>query len=73
MRRGQGKNPMVLVVNNVHMIADNQEGQDLLEMLQQRAEKWAANDLVVTGKLLFRSNPMSNTMSMLTGKCESDE
>lgn len=47
MRKARGK-PLVLIVNNIHLIRDEPNGQNLLEILQQRAEIWAANDLVTT-------------------------
>lgn len=50
MRKSRGK-PLILIVNNIHLIRDEANGQNLLELLQQRAEIWAANDLVTTGKL----------------------
>ena len=48
-RRQRGSSPLVLIINSSHMIRDDPEGQDLLEMIQQRAEQWAASDLIITG------------------------
>ena len=48
-RRHQGKHPMVLIINSLHMVRADQDGQDLLEMIQQRAEQWAASNLIITG------------------------
>ncbi|CAG8487214.1 5635_t:CDS:2 [Dentiscutata heterogama] len=42
-RRGR---PLVLVINNIHTLKDDEEGDDLLELLQQRAESWAATKIV---------------------------
>ncbi|KAL4791838.1 hypothetical protein BDV19DRAFT_369850 [Aspergillus venezuelensis] len=47
-RRSRGKAPLVLIINSTHMVRDDSEGQDLLEMIQQRAEQWAASNLVTT-------------------------
>lgn len=49
-RRRQGKAPLVLIINSAHMVRDDSDGQDLLEMIQQRAEQWAASNLVTTGR-----------------------
>ena len=35
------KRPMVLVLNNVHFFQHNDEGRNMLLLLQQRAEAWA--------------------------------
>ncbi|CAG8539692.1 11566_t:CDS:10 [Acaulospora morrowiae] len=43
-RRGR---PLVMVINNIHAFKDDEEGEDLLELLQQRAESWAAAKLVI--------------------------
>lgn len=45
-----GMPPLVLVVNSTHLVRDDHDGQDLLEMFQQRTEQWAASGLVTTGK-----------------------
>ncbi|KAK8034493.1 hypothetical protein PG993_009488, partial [Apiospora rasikravindrae] len=47
LRYRKNKNkPLVLVINQTHLIRDNDDGKDLLELLQQRAEQWAASNLV---------------------------
>ncbi|SPO04424.1 uncharacterized protein DNG_07109 [Cephalotrichum gorgonifer] len=43
VKRGR---PLVLIVNQMHLIRDDEDGKDLIELLQQRAEAWAAADLV---------------------------
>ena len=51
-RRLSGK-PLVLIVNGMHMVHDDDVGRDLLELLQQRAEGWAAAGLVT---MVFNSD-----------------
>ena len=41
-----GSGPLVLIVEGTHLIRDNEDGRDLLELMQQRAERWAASNLV---------------------------
>ncbi|CAG8516978.1 27642_t:CDS:2, partial [Racocetra persica] len=38
--------PLVLVISNIHAFKDDEDGEDLLELLQQRAESWAASKVV---------------------------
>ncbi|KAL5357857.1 hypothetical protein BJX96DRAFT_28994 [Aspergillus floccosus] len=47
-RRKRGKTPLILIINSTHLVRDDHDGQDLLEMIQQRAEQWAASNLVTT-------------------------
>ncbi|CAG8939504.1 unnamed protein product [Penicillium salamii] len=47
-RRRDGCPPLVLIINSTHLVRDDHDGQDLLEMIQQRAEQWAASGLVTT-------------------------
>lgn len=49
-RRKNGTPPLILIVNSAHLVRDDHDGQDLLEMIQQRAEQWAASGLVTTSK-----------------------
>jgi len=44
---------MVLVINSMHLLRDDDDGRDLLELLQQRAEAWAANGLCT---MIFNSD-----------------
>ncbi|KIW15300.1 hypothetical protein PV08_05345 [Exophiala spinifera] len=48
-RRG----PLVLVVNCAHLIRNDEDGNDLIELMQQRAEQWAAANLVT---MVFNSD-----------------
>lgn len=51
-RRTIGR-PLVLIINCVHLLRDDEDGQDLMELLQQRAEQWAASNLVT---MVFNSD-----------------
>lgn len=44
-RESVGK-PLVLIINSTHLLRDDEDGRDLLELIQQRAEQWAASNLV---------------------------
>ncbi|KNG86494.1 hypothetical protein ANOM_005135 [Aspergillus nomiae NRRL 13137] len=48
MRRREGLPALILIINSTHLVRDDHDGQDLLEMIQQRAEQWAASNLVTT-------------------------
>jgi len=45
-RRDKNQGPMVVVINSTHLIRDDDDGRDLIELIQQRAEQWAASNLV---------------------------
>ena len=45
-RRAKVGRPLVLIINSVHLLRDDGDGQDLIELIQQRAEQWAASNLV---------------------------
>ncbi|KAI9703607.1 MAG: hypothetical protein M1836_007377 [Candelina mexicana] len=45
-RRKKVHRPLVLIINCTHLLRDDEDGQDLLELIQQRAEQWAASNLV---------------------------
>ncbi|KAF1851564.1 uncharacterized protein K460DRAFT_298717 [Cucurbitaria berberidis CBS 394.84] len=47
MRKRRGK-PLLMIINNIHLFKDDEAGKHLLEILQQRAEIWAGNELVTT-------------------------
>ncbi|CAJ2509347.1 Uu.00g143730.m01.CDS01 [Anthostomella pinea] len=44
--RATKNKPLVLIINQTHLVRDDEDGRDLLELLQQRAEQWAASNLV---------------------------
>ena len=45
-RRETVGKPLVLIINSTHLLRDDEDGRDLLELVQQRAEQWAASNLV---------------------------
>lgn len=45
-RRHQKRAPLIVVINSAHLIRDDEDGRDLLELIQQRAEQWSAANLV---------------------------
>ncbi|KAI5816825.1 hypothetical protein BZA77DRAFT_55643 [Pyronema omphalodes] len=51
-RRKTGK-PLVMIINGMHMVHDDEMGRNLVELLQQRAEGWAAAGLVT---MVFNSD-----------------
>jgi hypothetical protein len=44
-RRARKNRPLILIINQAHLIRDDEDGRDLLELIQQRAEQWAASNL----------------------------
>jgi hypothetical protein len=52
-RRKEVGRPLVIIINAVHLLRDDEDGRDLLELLQQRAEQWAASNLVT---MVFNSD-----------------
>ncbi|RDL33857.1 p-loop containing nucleoside triphosphate hydrolase [Venustampulla echinocandica] len=46
LRRKTVGKPLVLIVNAFHLLRDDEDGRDLIELIQQRAEQWAASNLV---------------------------
>ncbi|KAF2151043.1 hypothetical protein K461DRAFT_279818 [Myriangium duriaei CBS 260.36] len=44
-RRAKVGRPLVVIVNSTHLLRDDDDGRDLLELVQQRAEQWAAGNL----------------------------
>jgi hypothetical protein len=52
-RKKRTQKPLILIINSMHMIRDDVVGNDLLELLQQRAEAWAEAKLVT---LVFNSD-----------------
>jgi hypothetical protein len=53
LHRDSRKRPLVLIINQMHLIRDDDDGKDLIELLQQRAEQWAAANLVT---MVFNSD-----------------
>ncbi|KAK6074575.1 hypothetical protein SCUP234_08105 [Seiridium cupressi] len=51
--RAHKNRPLIVIVNQCHLIRDDEDGKDLLELLQQRAEQWAASNLVT---MVFNSD-----------------
>jgi hypothetical protein len=45
MRKRRHK-PLLMIINNIHLLKPDEGGQHLLDILQQRAEIWASNELV---------------------------
>jgi hypothetical protein len=44
-RRAKIGRPLILIINQAHLIRDDEDGRDLIELIQQRAEQWAASNL----------------------------
>lgn len=44
-RRATVGRPLVLIINSAHLLRNDDDGRDLLELIQQRAEAWAATNL----------------------------
>ncbi|KAH8708574.1 hypothetical protein GQ44DRAFT_830752 [Phaeosphaeriaceae sp. PMI808] len=44
-RRQTVGRPLILIINQAHLIRDDEDGRDLIELIQQRAEQWAASNL----------------------------
>ena len=52
-RRDRLGRPLLIIINSMHLLRDDEEGRDLLELLQQRAEQWAASNLAT---VIFNSD-----------------
>ncbi|KAH7322742.1 hypothetical protein B0I35DRAFT_407183 [Stachybotrys elegans] len=52
MRRERRK-PLVLIVNQMHLLRNDEDGRDMIELLQQKAEQWAAANIVT---MIFNSD-----------------
>ena len=52
-RRAAVEKPLIIIVNSMHLLRDDEAGRDLLELLQQRAEQWAASNLAT---VIFNSD-----------------
>jgi hypothetical protein len=44
-RRATVGRPLILIINQAHLLRDDEDGRDLIELIQQRAEQWAASNL----------------------------
>ncbi|KAF2834466.1 hypothetical protein M501DRAFT_1001088 [Patellaria atrata CBS 101060] len=44
-RRKMVGRPLIIIINSMHLLRDDEDGRDLLELIQQRAEQWAASNL----------------------------
>ncbi|KAI1385618.1 uncharacterized protein F4822DRAFT_413723, partial [Hypoxylon trugodes] len=53
LHRAKTKRPLLLIINQTHLIRDDEDGKDLIELLQQRAEQWASANLVT---MIFSSD-----------------
>ncbi|KAK1142929.1 hypothetical protein N8T08_007170 [Aspergillus melleus] len=60
-RKSKLNKPLTLIINNIHFLPDSAEGQHLLTLLQQRAELWAASELVT---LVFTSDEYRTTETL---------
>lgn len=54
--------PLILIVNAVHLLYDNEEGRRLLELIQQHAGLWTASNLV---SVVLNSNDCSTTERLM--------
>lgn len=52
-RRDKVGRPLILIFNSMHLLRDDEDGKDLLELIQQRAEQWAASNLAT---VIFNSD-----------------
>ncbi|KAF2172430.1 hypothetical protein M409DRAFT_17663 [Zasmidium cellare ATCC 36951] len=52
-RRERVGRPIILIFNSMHLLRDDDIGKDLLELIQQRAEQWAASNLAT---VIFNSD-----------------
>jgi len=52
-RRDRVGRPLILIINSTHLLRSDEAGRDLLELLQQRAEQWAASNLAT---VIFNSD-----------------
>lgn len=69
-RRKKQETPLIVIVNSTHLIRDDEDGRDLLELMQQRAEQWAASNLVTMGKfwLSFSLDALIRIISLMHRK-----
>ncbi|WYZ38164.1 hypothetical protein EsH8_III_000078 [Colletotrichum jinshuiense] len=58
MRQARIRKPLILIINRIHVLRDDEDGRNLLDLIQQRAELWAASRLVT---VVFTSDDHSTT------------
>jgi len=51
--KAAGRKPFILVINSLHLVQDTDDGNAILESLQQRAETWASAGLIT---MVFNSD-----------------
>jgi hypothetical protein len=61
-RKETAGKPLVLIITGAHLVRDDADGQDLLELIQQRAEMWAASNLVT---VIFNSDDYWTTERLM--------
>lgn len=52
-RRKKVGRPLVLIINSTHLLRDDDDGRNLLELIQQRAEQWSSSNLIT---VIFNSD-----------------
>ncbi|TQN69324.1 hypothetical protein CSHISOI_06178 [Colletotrichum shisoi] len=58
LRQRHIRKPLILIINRIHVLRDDEDGRNLLDLIQQRAEMWAAGRLVT---VVFTSDDHSTT------------
>ncbi|KAK1965337.1 hypothetical protein LY78DRAFT_658383 [Colletotrichum sublineola] len=58
LRQRHIRKPLILIINRIHVLRDDEDGRNLLDLIQQRAEMWAASRLVT---VVFTSDDHSTT------------
>ncbi|KAI2603170.1 uncharacterized protein GGS25DRAFT_510275 [Hypoxylon fragiforme] len=53
LHRTKENKPLIVIINQTHLIRDDEDGRNLLELLQQKAESWAAANLI---SMIFNSD-----------------
>ncbi len=71
-RRKKIGRPLVLIINSTHLLRDDEDGRDVLELIQQRAEQWAASNLVTIGMVLSTARAASSLEWLAKPSCVTD-